>query len=186
MPRVGRQGISQGCRHLLRGPVPKGTTPGVWRLQAWAETTEGLALDPTASETKSVTFTSLGSARLSNLVFEVKLIAKSTNTFAGLENQGSLQAELADVTAHATGEARLGGLAYALGQAKQDEAMIVFPADSPPVTRDGVVVVGTRNDNDLVIDPNEWTGDPGVVLLTFHKAGFPISERRARRHPWPH
>jgi hypothetical protein len=138
--------------------ITVGTTPGVWRLQAWAETTEGLALDPTASETKSVSFTGLGSTPLSSFVFEVNLIAKSTNTFAQLDNPYSLQAELAYVTAHATGAAHLGGLAYALGQAKQDEAMIVFPADRPPVTHAGVVVLDARNDNDLVVDPNEWTG----------------------------
>jgi hypothetical protein len=138
--------------------ITVGSRPGVWRLQAWAETSEGLALDPTASETKAVTFTSLGSARLSNFVGEVNLIAKSTHIFDDLENQGSLESELADVTAHPPSGANLGGLAYALGQAKQDETMIIFPADSPPVAHDGVVVLDARNDNDLIIDPNEWTG----------------------------
>jgi hypothetical protein len=138
--------------------ITVGSRPGVWRLQAWAETSEGLALDPTESETKAVTFTSLGSARLSNFVGEVNLIAKSTHIFDDLENQGSLESELADVTAHPPSGANLGGLAYALGQAKQDETMIIFPADSPPVAHDGVVVLDARNDNDLIIDPNEWTG----------------------------
>ena len=135
-----------------------GSRPGVWRLQAWAETSAGLALDPTASETKSITITSLGSARLSNFVGEVNLLAKSTHIFDDLENPDSLESELADVTAHPPSGADLGGLAYALGQAKQDEAMIIFPADSPPVAHDGVVVLDARNDNDLIIDPGEWTG----------------------------
>jgi hypothetical protein len=138
--------------------ITVGSRPGVWRLQAWAETSEGLALDPTASETKAVTFTSLGSARLSNFVGEVNLVAKSTHIFDDLENQGSLESELADVTAHPPSGADLGGLAYALGQAKQDEALIVYPAGSPPVAHAGVVVLDARNDNDLIIDPNEWTG----------------------------
>ncbi len=138
--------------------ITVGSRPGVWRLQAWAETSEGLALDPTASETKSITVTSLGSARLSNFVVEMDVLAKSTHIFDDLENPDSLESELADVTAHPPSGADLGGLAYALGQAKQDETMIVFPADSPPVTHDGVVVLDARNDNDLIIDPNEWTG----------------------------
>jgi hypothetical protein len=58
--------------------ITVGSRPGVWRLQAWAETNEGLALGPTASETKAVTFTSLGPARLSNFVGEVNLIAGTT------------------------------------------------------------------------------------------------------------
>ena len=58
--------------------ITVGSRPGVWRLQAWAETNEGLAPGPTASETKAVTFTSLGPARLSNFVGEVNLIAGTT------------------------------------------------------------------------------------------------------------
>ena len=138
--------------------ITVGSRPGVWRLQAWAQTSDGLALDLTASETKSITVTSLGSARLSNFVAEVNLLAKSTHIFDDLENPESSESELADVTAHPPSGADLGGLAYALGQSKQDETMIIFPAERPPVTHDGVVVLDARNDNDLIIDPGEWTG----------------------------
>ncbi len=143
--------------------VTVGTTPGTWSLDAWAENSDGtLSTDTTAaSETRSITFTRLGSVPLSDFISELDLAAKSTKALSQVSSMASVMVStLAQVTSTAAGGTKLGGLAYGLVQAKEGQSVIVFSAEKPPVIDSAGALQTTfaANADDLVIDPAEWTG----------------------------
>jgi hypothetical protein len=148
-----------------------GTTPGTWRLDAWAKNSDGtLSLDTSeASDTAEVSFSSLGSASPPSFVGELDLVARTTRLLEQLSSSpGGAVSTLAQVTGAHSGGGRLGGLAYAVTNAKDGQAVLVFPADAPPSVNDEGVIdpALTRNADDLVIDPAEWTGEGLAKTLT--------------------
>ena len=144
-----------------------GTTPGTWRLDAWAYSTDGtLSSDTTAaSETRSVTFTAVGSGALANFAGELDVVARATNGLGGTSGQpGDLAPTLAQITAVGGATGTLGGYAYSLVNARDGQSLLVSPvAHAPALARSGEVMTGS----DLVLDPSEWTGQG----LSFTNAG---------------
>lgn len=144
--------------------ITVGTTPGRWTLEATAKNADGtLSTDVTsASDTKSITFTSLLKGKvLPDFVGEFDLVAKATTAVQQISGSASPMVNtLAQVTATSAGGAKLGGLAYALVNATDGQSMLVFPANKPPVVdKQGFLPdVLTSNGDDQVIDPPEWTG----------------------------
>jgi hypothetical protein len=143
--------------------ITVGTTPGSWQLDAWAKNSDGtLSTDTTAaSDTQSVSFTSIGSSTPANFVSELNIAAKSTSFSKQLSGSAiGLVTTLSQATPLSTGGVRFGGLAYAMVNGKDGQAMLVFPADKPPVVNDQGVIdpTLTRNADDLVLAPAEWTG----------------------------
>jgi hypothetical protein len=143
-----------------------GTTPGTWKLDAWAYSSDGsLATDTTnASDTKSVTFEPSKSARLDNFVSEFNAVAKGTNALSAAGTSASaLVPLLAQISASSGQTSQLGGYAYSLVNAPDGQSLLISPADrAPAITKSGDVSTG----GDLVFDPVEWTGKGLGATLT--------------------
>lgn len=145
--------------------VTVGTTPGSWQLDAWAKNSDGtLSTDTTAaSDTQSIDFVAPAGSKttLANFVLELNVAAKST-AFSKLlsSSANGLVSTLSEVTAAVTGGVRFVGLGYAMTNAKDGQSMLVFPDEKPPLLNSqGVIDPSlTRNADDLVLDPAEWTG----------------------------
>jgi hypothetical protein len=144
--------------------ITVGTTPGRWTLEATAKNADGtLSTDVTsASDTQSITFTSLSKAATPpDFINEFDLVAKSTTAVQQISPSASPMVNtLAQVTATSAGGARLGGLAYALVNGSDGQSMLVFPANKPPLvnTKGEVPDAGLANLAAQVLDPQEWTG----------------------------
>ena len=146
-----------------RVAVTVGTTPGTWTLDAWAKNADGSLSSDTsgASDTKSITFKSLGKAGIADFVSEFDVTAKSTTALQQISGYpGAAAGTLGQTTATAAGGNRLGGLAYALVNVKDGQALLVFPASKPPVLdKQGTLPDAfAANADDLVLNPSEWTG----------------------------
>jgi hypothetical protein len=143
--------------------ITVGTTPGTWRLDAWAENADGtLSSDTTAaSQTEAITFTPLGSTSLASFVPEFDVAAKSTAALKQISaNSDQIVSTLAQVTSTGRSGAMFKGLAYGLVNGKDGQSVIVFPANKPPVinTQGELPPAFAANNDALVIDPAEWTG----------------------------
>jgi hypothetical protein len=143
--------------------VTVGTTPGTWTLDAWAKNADGSLSSDTsgASDTKSITFKSLGKTGIPDFVSEFDLTAKSTTALQQISGYpGPAAGTLAQTTATAAGGNRLGGLAYAVVNVKDGQAVLVFSAATPPVLdKQGALPDAfAANADDLVLNPSEWTG----------------------------
>jgi hypothetical protein len=143
--------------------VTVGTTPGTWTLDAWAKNADGSLSSDTsgASDTKSITFKSLGKTGIADFVSEFDLTAKSTTALQQISGYpGPAAGTLAQTTATAAGGNRLGGLAYAVVNVKDGQAVLVFSAATPPVLdKQGALPDAfAANADDLVLNPSEWTG----------------------------
>ena len=147
--------------------ITVGTTPGVWRLDAWAKNANGtLSTDPAAaSETKSITFEPLKGtpAQLPAFVGLFNFDAQKVPT-TGLNNisasANTMTNTLAQATAADPAGSKLSGLAYSLVNGKDGQSVLVFQATRPPaVDRQGEIEPPLKaNRGDLVMDPAEWSG----------------------------
>jgi hypothetical protein len=170
--------ITTGSNGQYALAITVGTTPGTWRLEAWAFNSNGtLSTDPTqAADTQSITFTTLGSNHLSNFVDNYNHAVKGTAAFRlASPNAAPLVATLAQATAAGGAASVLGGLAYALVNAKDGQSLLVFPADDPPrLDSVGALPTVAKNANDLVMDPAEWDGaNFDTALNTGNLGPFP-------------
>ena len=146
--------------------ITVGTTPGIWRLDAWAKNPDGsLSSDVTAaSDTQSITFDKLPgpTAMPSDFVTEFNTAAKpkTTGLYQISGNSNTIVNTLAQTTATQAISTKLGGLAYALVNAPDDQSVLVFLASKPPVidAKGALPPAFAANADDLVIDPAEWTG----------------------------
>lgn len=146
--------------------VAVGTTPGTWTLDAWAYNSQGkLSTDVTAaSDTKSIDFTTNGSSSLGGFVAELIAAARGTTFSTSLANDAgganSMWALLSQATTGSAAGINFGGLGYSLVNAKDGQSMIIFPQGKPPVINKAGTIESalTRNADDLVYDPAEWTG----------------------------
>jgi hypothetical protein len=147
--------------------ITVGTTPGVWRLDAWAKNADGtLSTDPAAaSDTKSITFEPLrgNPAHLAAFVTQFNAGAKHlpASGFAQISaNSNTMVNTLAEATAADPVGTGLSGLAYALVNGKDGQSVLVFSAKQPPVVNgQGQLPPGVvANRDDLVLDPAEWSG----------------------------
>jgi hypothetical protein len=142
-----------------------GTTPGSWKLDAWAFNANGkLSTDVTAaSDTQSVAITTNGSSSLGGFITELDTAAKAT-TFSSSLNSNATSANnmvtlLSQTTKSSAGGISFGGLDYAMTNAKDGQTMLIFPEGQPPVvTGAGVIQPVSSNASDLVYDPAEWSG----------------------------
>jgi hypothetical protein len=143
--------------------VTVGTTPGTWTLDAWAKNADGtLSSDTTgASDTKSITFKSVGQAKLADFAQEFDFIAKATTAFQQISGYpGGMAGTLGQTAATPSGGNKLGGLGFAVVNVKDGQALLVFSADKPPVLdKQGALPEAfAANADDLVLNPGEWTG----------------------------
>ena len=147
--------------------ITVGTTPGVWRLNAWAKNANGtLSADPSsAAETQSITFEPLRGtpAHLAAFVTQFNSGAKHlpASGFAQISaNSNTMVNTLAMATAGDPVGTGLSGLAYALVNGKDGQSVLVFSATHPPVVdRQGEIQPPlAANHDDPVIDPAEWSG----------------------------
>jgi hypothetical protein len=174
--------ITTGSNGQYSLAITVGTTPGTWRLEAWAFNSNGtLSLDPAqAADTQSITFEKLnvGPNDPTNFVTEYDRAIKATPAFRLTSSNASpLVATLAQATAAGGGALALRGLAYALVNAKDGQSLLVFPADHPPTLDSvGALPVVTNNAKDLVMDPAEW--DPT-------KGNFDTSVNQGNLGPFP-
>jgi hypothetical protein len=140
-----------------------GTTPGTWKLDAWAYNSDGTLSSDTAnaSDTKSVKFDSSGHEALSDFVTQFNRVAQATSAVSAASGQaGALAPLLAQITSSGGQTGPLGGYAYGLVNAPDGQSLLVFPsAQAPSITRRGDVNTGS----DLVIDPAQWSGQ-GLTL----------------------
>jgi hypothetical protein len=154
--------------------VTVGTTPGKWELEAWAFNSVGLLSTDVlnASDTASIDITPTGSSNLSGFVTELDTAAKSTGFSTLIANDSSSMDSMASLLSqvtksHADG-VNFGGLAYAPVNAADGAVMIIFPADKPPVidAKGAIDPTLTRNSNDLILDPSQWTGSGMPATVT--------------------
>jgi hypothetical protein len=134
-----------------------GTTPGTWRLDAWAYDADGkLSTDTTnASDTKSVTFDSTASGKLDAFVSAFNIYARTSTDLQSAATSANAMIPLLAQAKTTDGNAGPVGYAYALVNAPDGQAMMVFPADqAPSLSKAGDVDTG----GDLMYDPAEWTG----------------------------
>ncbi len=145
--------------------IAVGTTPGVWRLNAWAENTNGTLSTDTAQayDTQSITFNGLPGPKTTPADFAMEFDKAATTKTTGLELISSMPSTmvgtLAQTNATESKDTQLGALAFALVNARDGQSVLVFPADRPPViSPTGAILPLKVNAGDLVIDPAEWTG----------------------------
>ncbi len=144
--------------------VAVGTTPGVWSLEAWAESTTGqLSGYSAAHETQSLTLDPLPGpkVRLSDFATEFDKAAQAKT--AGLDqisdSANTMVNTLAQADATDSRSTGIGSFGFALVNAKDGQSVLVFPADSPPeINAAGEIAPTPGNGADLVIDPAEWAG----------------------------
>lgn len=161
--------------------VTVGTTPGKWTLDAWAFNANGkLSTDVSAaSDTKSISVTSNGSSSLSGFVNELDQAAKATTFSTSLSNDAgsanNMWTLLSQVTKSGAHGINFGGLAYSLVNAKDGQAMIIFPEGKPPIINKASEIPSalTQNADDLVYDPAEWTGAGIATKLNVNIASLP-------------
>ena len=113
---------------------------------------------PTGSRSPSE---SLGTTAIADFADEFDFIAKGTSAIQQISGYPGPAAEtLAQITATTAGGNKLGGLAYAVVNVKDGQALVVFSASKPPVLdKQGALPVAfAANADDLVLDPSEWTG----------------------------
>ncbi len=153
--------------------ITVGTTPGVWSLEATAKNADGtLSTDVTsASDTKSITFKSLGKVAPVDFVQEFNVLAKSKTAISQISSNACPAVyTLAQTTATTGGAAKLGGLAFGLVNGKDGQSLLVFSASKPPVVNaQGELPASfTANADSLVLDPAEWTGTGlGATVTNF-------------------
>jgi hypothetical protein len=145
--------------------IAVGTTPGVWRLNAWAKNTNGTLSTDTAQayDTQSITFNGLPGPKTTPADFALEFDKAATTKAAGLEQISSMPSvmvgTLAQTNATESKETQLGALAFALVNARDGQSVLVFPADRPPeISPTGDISNLKVDAGDLVIDPAEWTG----------------------------
>jgi hypothetical protein len=147
--------------------ITVGTRPGTWQLRAWAfNTNDQLALDPAhASTTASVDFTKLATGSLSepSFVSELRELVRTGaagGALAGdLVNPGALAPLLGQLSSERGPDyTGLEGLAFALVNGKDGQAVLVYPSDQPPPIEEktGAISASARDVNDLVWSPGEW------------------------------
>jgi hypothetical protein len=135
-----------------------GTAPGQWNLDAWAYNEDGtLSTDVgDASETKTLDVTPVTpDTKLSSFVTELDSL-KSTSIASQLTtNPGGLAGLLSTLKQGV----QFGGLTFSVGQGTDGQNVIIAPATSQFVIgSDGKIQRSSSLLNDLVIDPQEWTG----------------------------
>jgi hypothetical protein len=135
-----------------------GTAPGQWNLDAWAYNDDGtLSTDVgDASETKTLNVTPVTpTTQLSNLVTELDSLKSTTIASQLTTNPGGLAALLSTLKQGV----QFGGLTFSVGQGTDGQNVIIAPATSQFVIgSDGKIQRSSSLLNDLVIDPQEWTG----------------------------
>jgi Carboxypeptidase regulatory-like domain len=135
-----------------------GTVPGKWDLDAWAYNDDGqLSTDAgDASETKSLNVTPVTpNTDLGDFPRDLKAL-QSTNLVSQLTaDPGGLTALLSSLP----NGSQIGGLTFSVGQGTDGSNMIIAPATAPFVIgSSGQIERSSSLLNDLIIDPQEWTG----------------------------
>ncbi len=139
-----------------------GTVPGNWELDAWAYNDDGkLSTDVAkASETKTLDVTALTpTTSIGNFVTELDAM-KSTSFGSQLSaNPGSLAQLLSTLAAQGGSGLQFGGLTFSVGQGTDGQNLVIAPATSRFVIgSNGQIQRSSSTLNDLIIDPQEWTG----------------------------
>lgn len=140
-----------------------GTVPGSWPLDAWAENADGsLSSDVSnASDTKTLTVTPVTpKTALSSFITELDSM-KSTSIAAQLSSSaGSLAGLLSSLAAKGlTNGFQFSGLTFSVGAAPDGTNVVIAPAGSPfKIGADGGLLRSSSLLDDLIIDPQEWTG----------------------------
>jgi hypothetical protein len=139
-----------------------GTVPGNWELDAWAYNDDGkLSTDVAkASETKTLDVTALTpTTSIGNFVTELDAM-KSTSFASQLSaNPGSLAQLLSTLAAQGGSGLQFGGLTSSVGQGTDGQNLVIAPATSRFVIgSNGQIQRSNSTLNDLIIDPQEWTG----------------------------
>jgi hypothetical protein len=155
---------------LYKFSLTVGTVPGKWELDAWGTNDDGkLSTDVgKASETKSLDVTAVTpNTPIGNLVTELDLL-KGTSYAANLSTDpGTLAQILSTLASQGTNGVQLGGLTFSVGQGSDGQNLVIAPATSPFVIGStGQVERSSAVSDDLIIDPQEWTGSGLASTVT--------------------
>jgi Carboxypeptidase regulatory-like domain len=141
-----------------------GTVPGSWQLDAWAENEDGsLSTDVSnASDTKTVSVEPVApKTLLSEFLTELDAL-KSTPYSSQIQatNPGAMATLLGNLAAKGpTSGVRFSGLSFSVGSGTDGQVLVIAPAGSQfRVGANGDLLRSSSLMNDLVIDPQEWTG----------------------------
>ena len=170
--------------------IAVGTTPGVWRLNAWAKNTNGTLSTDTAQayDTQSITLNGLPGPKTTPADFAMEFDKAATTKAAGLEQISSMPSvmvgTLAQANATESKETQLGALAFALVNARDGQSVLVFPADRPPVISPTGDISNLKvNAGDVVIDPAEWTGAGLPASVGYSISKLPLIKGASSRYP---
>ena len=141
-----------------------GTVPGSWSLDAWAENDDGtLSTDVTnASQTSTLTVQPVApKTLLSEFLTELDAL-KSTPYSSQVQatNPAAMATFLSGLESKGvTSGLRFGGLSFSVASGTDGQVLLVSPSQSQiRIGSDGEVLRSSSLMNDLVIDPQEWTG----------------------------
>jgi Carboxypeptidase regulatory-like domain len=154
--------------------ITVGTKPGSWTLDAWAFGSDGkLSTDvASASDTKTIAFTPLGSATVGSFVDEFDRLHGTTLVDQITNSSPTIAAILSQIAASGvTKGVKLGGLSYSLANAADGQVVLIAPASSPPSFTAAGAVSAQGSTGDLVIDSAEWTG-AGLASTVTNAASF--------------
>jgi hypothetical protein len=144
--------------------IDVGTVPGAFPITAWARDESGQLIThdtADASDEKTVTVSQLGNQPLDQFVSSYNETAKATGLLNSInENPDVIATSFEQLTGT---QGAFKGYAYARSNPTSGNgAVLVYPATNPPAIQSNGAVVPDAND--LVLQPSEWQGIPGVAI----------------------
>jgi Carboxypeptidase regulatory-like domain len=158
-----------------------GTIPGKWELDAWAMNNDGkLSTDVSrASDTRDLNITAVTpTTSIDNFVTAIDAM-KSTSSASQLSsNPGALSQLLSTLGAVSGNGFQFTGMTFSVGQGTDGQNLVIAPSTSRFVIgSDGQIKRSSSVLDDLIIDPQEWTGTgisgvtPGTSLQSVLQQG---------------
>ncbi len=147
-----------------------GTVPGSFEIEAWAKDSSGALIThdtADAADEQTLTVAPTGNQPLENFVASYNQVAKATNAAQSIGGDpGSIESTLATLSSTQDNTITNGmfhGYAYALvAGSLRGNAVVIYPAPSPPSVQSGGGVLADASD--LVLQPGEWQDVPGAAV----------------------